>query len=87
MMGDQQAAGNPIKAALDATTKLWENVIRANPKMGPYVQRAMAILNAGIEAAQSAAPGGGGPPKTEGGNQAENAGVVPRPAPAGPLPG
>jgi hypothetical protein len=79
MMAQKQGAGNPLKSAVDMTSKLWENVVRGNPKIGPYVQRAMAILNAGVEAASGA--------KTEGGNQSENGGAVPQPQPAGNVPG
>lgn len=59
MMADQQKAGSPLKTALDATTKLWANAVKGNPKLGPYVERAMAILNAGLQEVANAKPGGG----------------------------
>lgn len=75
MLAQQQKAGNPLKSALDMTSKLWTNVVRGNPKMGPYVQRAMAILNAGLEETAKETPAGA--------QQSENAGVVPQGAGAG----
>lgn len=74
MMAQNQAAGDPLKSALDMTTKLWANAVKARPKMGPYVQRAIAILNAGLEEVANSKPGG---------EPAENGGKVP----AGPQPG
>jgi hypothetical protein len=71
MLGDKQAAGNPMKAAIDMTEKLWTNVVKGAPKMGAYVARAMAILKAGME--ESA----GGKP--EGAQQSENGGAPPPP--------
>lgn len=75
MMAQNASAGNPLKSALDMTTKMWANVVKQNPKMGPYVQRAMAILNAGLEEVAGSKPGGATPP--------ENGGEVP----SGPQPG
>lgn len=76
MMADQQKAGNPLKTALDATTKLWANVVKGNPKLGPYVERAIAILNAGLQEAANAASGG-----------SQGGGEVPPPGPsAGQMP-
>jgi hypothetical protein len=80
-MGQKQQAGNPLKGALDTTTKLWMNVVKGNPKMGPYVQRAMAILNAGIEESSPKPEGGGAPTPGDGGP------VPPGPPPPGAMPG
>ena len=81
MMAQKQQAGNPLKSALDTTTKLWMNVVKGNPKLGPFVQRAMAILNAGIEEASPKPDGGAAPPS-------ENGGQVPAgPPPPGNMPG
>jgi len=75
MLAQRQQAGNPMKSALDMTSKLWTNVVRANPKMGPYVQRAMAILNSGLEETAKETPAGA--------QRSENAGMVPQGAGAG----
>lgn len=76
MMAQQQGAGNPLKSALDMTDRMWANVVKTNPKLGPYVQRAMAILNAGIEEAAGGKPGA-----------SENGGKVPQAPSPGNMPG
>lgn len=73
-MAEKQQTGDPLKSALDMTTKLWANAVKGNPKLGPYVQRALAILNAGLEEAAGSKPGGA---------PSENGGQTP----AGPQPG
>ncbi len=78
MMAEKAAAGNPMKAAIDMTEKLWSNVVKASPKMGAYVARAMAILKAGLEEAS-----GGKPDAAQG---AENGGMVPKGPGAGDVP-
>lgn len=78
MMAQKQSAGNPLKSALDMTTKMWANAIKGNPKLGPYVERAMKILEAGIE--QASQPAAGAPP-------AENGGAVPQGPQPGAMPG
>lgn len=78
MMADKAAAGNPMKAALDMTEKLWTNVVKGNPKLGSYVARALAILKAGLE--ESA----GSKPDAQQG--AENGGAVPKGPDAGNVP-
>ena len=79
-MAAKQQAGSPLKGALDTTTKLWANVVKANPKMGPYVARAMAILNAGIDES-TPKPDAGAPSPGDGGP------VPPGPPPPGAMPG
>lgn len=90
MLAQRQAAGNPLKSAMDMTAKLWTNVVRGNPKMGVYVQRALAILNAGLEETAKETPGGA--QRAEGGGQAGGqAAQAPAPAAgaagAGTMPG
>ena len=78
MMAQQNAAGNPLKNAYDAVERVLTNMVKASPKMGPYVQRAIAILKAGMDEA------GGQKPEGQG---RENAGAVPQGPQAGSLPG
>ena len=80
-MAQQAQAGNPLKLALDSTNKIWAEVIKAEPRMEPFVTRARTILEQGLEVVSK----GGGPPGAPGGaaGPSENAGEVP----AGPQPG
>lgn len=71
----EKGAGDPLKTAIDMTEKLWSNVVKAKPKLGAYVARAMAILKAGMEESAQEKPGGGPP--------AENGGAVPKAPDAG----
>ncbi len=80
MMAQRDAAGNPLKNAYDGVEKVLTNMVRMNNKMGPYVQRAIAILKAGMEEAGGQKPEG----QTQG---RENAGAVPQGASAGNMPG
>jgi hypothetical protein len=75
MLAAKQGAGNPMKMAIDMTEKMWSKVVQANPKMGSYVARAMAILKAGLEESSNQKP--------DGAQQSENGGEVPK----GPGPG
>jgi hypothetical protein len=72
MMGEKAQAGNPVKSALDMTEKMWANVAKANPKMAPYVDRALAILKQGV---------------TESAGQGNGPAQGPAPVPQGPPPG
>jgi hypothetical protein len=80
LMADKQAAGDPLKKAIDLTEQLWNNASKGNPKLQPYVARALAILKAGMEDVAKGTPGPGGP-----GGPSENGGAAP--PPPGPPPG
>lgn len=62
MMAEKAAAGDPLKTAIDATEKLWTNASKGNPVMEPFVNRALAILRAGLEEVAKQKGGGGAPP-------------------------
>lgn len=78
MLADKAGAGNPMKAALDMTEKLWANVVKGNPKLGSYVARALAILKAGLEE--------GSGEKPDAAQGAENGGMVPKGPDTGDVP-
>jgi hypothetical protein len=65
-MADQSAQKPPIAQAYDAVEKVLDNMAKLESTMGPYVERAKAILKAGLEAANqkkaSPAAAGGAPP-------------------------
>jgi hypothetical protein len=63
-MADKAGAGNPLTAGIQAVEKVLMNMAKASPKLGPYVERAMAILKAGVE---EAAGKQGGSPEPQGG--------------------
>jgi hypothetical protein len=74
MMGQQAAAGNPLTTAFQAVSKVLEQMAKTSPKMAPFVQRATAILKAGLE-------------ETLGGKQGAPEETAPQAAPPGNMPG
>jgi hypothetical protein len=77
-MADQQAQKPPVVQAADAVEKVLTNMAKTTPEMGPYVERMLAIMKAGIEAVAN--KGGKGGPGGPGG-------PVPQAPPAGQMPG
>lgn len=78
-MADAAAQAPPVVQAFQAVSKVLANMAKLDDTMGPFVERAMAILKSGLEASQQkkASPGGpgpGGPP------------MPPGAPPAGPMP-
>lgn len=79
-MADAAAQAPPIVQAYDAVTKVLANMGKLDPVMGPFVERAQAILKAGLEQVQQkkgAGPSGPGP---------GGAPPPPQAPPAGPMP-
>lgn len=74
MMNQQAAAGNPLTTAFQAVSKVLEQMAKTSPKMAPFVQRASAILKAGLE-------------ETLGGKQGGPEETAPQAAPPGNMPG
>jgi hypothetical protein len=81
-MADAAAQQPPIVQAYDAVTKVIANMAKLDPAMGPFAERAQAILKAGLEAVAQKKGGGAGP----GGPGPGGPPPPPQGPPAGPMP-